>query len=516
MIINDYTAEEQARMDALEEEYQALLRACKEASSAVHSGEEHEQMLSEYKELRAKASNLEAPAYPDPVSYDLEGTPIYDPDEVKEYERLGREYLEAKTAAEKNVSDYLHNFFENQTSDLKELRREYLRLINELNEKRAALFREMEQRRFDELNGDPEQILENAREQETILIPELIGDGIEDAEELIARSKYVLRLHYDFFQDDEEHLQILNDIVLDAVAGASDVSLPENQTALAKLENIVTHFPTETHWPMDKVTSSVFGKANIGKKVKVDERLKGKEPTQILLDYEDLPKNVTVTEKLNHYDRAVLNAVADLCESGNRVVTFQTILKTMEGSDAAKLTPNHAQRIENSMAKLGSANIQIKQDMGSGETMEYQERLLYFRQATHRINGKIVDSALEILKQPILFRLASEKNQILRIPLKYLDTSIKKTPDNIILQNILLNHIYRIKGNKRQSNRITYAGIYEELGITAPTDGALRKKTSDIRENARKILEGWKKAGMITDYAEYKQKQTVYGIKIFV
>lgn len=516
MIFDDYTAEEQARMDALEDEYKPLILACEEKANSGYSDEEYEKLEKEYKKARARERDLKAPVYPDPVSYDSEGRPVYDPEEVTEYEQLQHEYMEMKIAASKAVTDLLRDSLENQKASTKEARREYLRLIDELNEKRAALYLEMERRRFDKLNGDPERVLENAKEQEELLISGLIGDGIEDAEEMIARSKYVLRLHYEFFQDDEERLQILNDIVLDAVAAASNVSLPQNQTALAKIENIVTHFPTETHWPMDKITSSIFGKIPFGKTVGVNERRKGQEPTQVLLNYEDLPEGVTISEKLNHYDRAVLNAVADLCESGNRVVTFQTILKAMEGSNAAKLTQNHAQKIEASMAKLGNINIQIRQDIGSGETLEYKERLLYFRQATHRINGKIVDSAMEILKQPILFRLANEKNQIFRIPLKYLDTSTKKTPDNIILHRILLYHVYRIKGNKHQSNKITYAGIYETLGVTAPTDGALRKKTSDIRENARKILEGWKKAGFITGYAEYKKKQTVYGIEIYV
>ncbi len=74
-------------------------------------------------------------------------------------------------------------------------------------------------------------------------------------------------------------------------------------------------------------------------------------------------KGLTIrgTEKLNQFDRIVLDAVNSLfIEGHNQYITTQMIFHVITGDTDRRITPNYAQEINNSLTKLLSTHIVIK------------------------------------------------------------------------------------------------------------------------------------------------------------
>ena len=133
-----------------------------------------------------------------------------------------------------------------------------------------------------------------------------------------------------------------------------------------------------------------------------------------------------------------------------------------------------------------------------------------------KLNGQTVNGLLKLFVQPVLARVAEQKGQVDRIKMAYLSNSkINMTEENIVLRGILLSRIRIMKGGSNPTHNIKFDTIYDELGVTAPSPGALRKKKSDIRNNTQRILDGLVDTGYIRKYEQYKEKQSIAGVTIF-
>jgi len=121
---------------------------------------------------------------------------------------------------------------------------------------------------------------------------------------------------------------------------------------------------------------------------------------------------------------------------------------------------------------------------------------------------------LHILREPVLYEYANKKNQIGRFDIKLLNTPINKTEEIITLQGYLYRRILSMKGSSNLSKTIVYETVYNQINVTAASDGALRKKKSKVRGQIKDMLDYWKQENFIAGYCENKRGQEVYSVTI--
>jgi hypothetical protein len=122
---------------------------------------------------------------------------------------------------------------------------------------------------------------------------------------------------------------------------------------------------------------------------------------------------------------------------------------------------------------------------------KYDGMLIVAERATNvELNG-VLTEVIHIFRSPILYNLAAYKNQIGRLDIRLLNTTLKKNEETIILQDYLYRRILSMKGTPKLSRVILYDTIYDHLKLQAATDGALRKKKKDVRDKVKTILSEW-------------------------
>ena len=71
-----------------------------------------------------------------------------------------------------------------------------------------------------------------------------------------------------------------------------------------------------------------------------------------------------------------------------------------------------------------------------------------------------------------------------------------------------------MKGSSNLSKTIVYDTVYNQIEVTAASDGALRKKKSKVRDQVKKILDYWKQEEFIAGYVENKRGTRIYSVTI--
>lgn len=289
--------------------------------------------------------------------------------------------------------------------------------------------------------------------------------------------------------------------------------------------NITTRKPENFLSPVDKVSNNAFeGLLNSNKPLALAMEKKGsKKPITVMvsINFDDM-QGVTIRgrKELTPYDREVHDAIVTLyVVGGNDIITLQMIYRTITGDPNARLTAKQAEAISNSITKLMYSNItidateELKAYYGVDD-FKYNGYLLTIERVIATVNNTVLD-AIHVMRLPILYEYANYKDQIGRVDIKLLNTPVNKNEEVITLQNYLMRRILSIKNpNSILSPSIVYDTIYEHLNITAPTQGALRKKKANIRKQIKTILTYWKKEGFITAFTENKRGQEVHSVTI--
>jgi len=128
------------------------------------------------------------------------------------------------------------------------------------------------------------------------------------------------------------------------------------------------------------------------------------------------------------------------------------------------------------------------------------------------LNGTVAE-CLRILRPPVLYEYANKKNQIGRFDIKLLNSPINKTEEIITLQGYLYRRILSMKGSSLRKT-IVYDTVYNQIEVTAASDGALRKKKSKVRDQVKRILDYWKQENFIAGYVENKRGTRIYSVTI--
>lgn len=285
-----------------------------------------------------------------------------------------------------------------------------------------------------------------------------------------------------------------------------------------------TRYPDNFITPTDKVSNLAFAGELTGtslQQLAMERRGSKKQITTLAsIDFEKLNGSVQIKgrKELTPYDREVHDAIITLfVDGGNEYITPQMIYQVMTGNPKARLEKKQAEAISDSITKCMYSRVIIdasEEAKAYGfDSFKYDGSLISGERVTATLNGNVLE-CLHILRQPVLYELASRKNQIGRFDIKLLNTPINKTEEIIMLQGYLYRRILSMKGSSSLSKTILYETVYNQLEIKAASPGALRKKKSKVRDQIKTILDYWKQEKFIAGYCENKRGQVVYSVTI--
>ncbi len=443
------------------------------------------------------------------------------------------------------------------SDEWKAARKKRSELMDELNNKRSELFKQAEQRQFDELNDDLNNIYEDAKKQAEKTLVSLydyhkdsqkgysafrsadvvsLGGGkwLLDADATKNRISGSLHLHIKALERDKKLLGQLTIFINDLIKNSEFVAAPGTKGTGELVELIPgqripeaiisTKYPENYIAPTDKVSNLAFaGELTSGRiqQLAMERRGSKKQITTLAsIDFDNLNGTVQIRgrKELTAYDREVHDAIITLfIEGSNEYITPQMIYQVMTGNPNAYLNPKQAEAISDSITKCMYSRLIIdagEESKAYGfDSFKYDGSLISGERVTATLNGNILE-CLRILRPPVLYEYANKKNQIGRFDIKLLNSPINKTEEIITLQGYLYRRILSMKGSSSLSKTIVYETVYNQIEITAASDGALRKKKSKVRDQIKKIFDYWKQEGFISGYVENKRKTEIYSVTI--
>lgn len=276
------------------------------------------------------------------------------------------------------------------------------------------------------------------------------------------------------------------------VSGFKAVAIPK----------VPAHRLTKIDFPIDKVNNRVWQlledtKGQLSLNINVAER-GSKKPVDVLysLDFSSL-ENVSITRKLEPYDKRVYLAIAAIFNDGYDVMSVQQIYNAM--GYTGRMSATDIKKINAAITKMNGAHIYIdniaEHSVYNYDHFKYDGVLLPMERIQAIINGQPVEAAIHIFREPPMVSFARDRKQITKLDIKLLDTPLSKTNANIQLEDFLLEEINRIKKGKRNP-KMLYTSIYEAAGITQ------KKQKQRAPEKIKQLLTHYIACGHIKGYEE--------------
>ncbi len=236
------------------------------------------------------------------------------------------------------------------------------------------------------------------------------------------------------------------------------------------------------------------------------------------------------------YDRRVYNAVSTLFLNERKTVSMSEIFSVMTGYARANPTQSQLDTIEKSLEKLRRVRVYIdlteevkhkmirdKQPLIDAGILKnhsdkikkavIEDNMLHLRRGeTVSEKGKIFKS-VQIIDEPTLLTYNRAKKTLITIPIEYIGLEGQSTTDKTIaFQDYLLMRIFGYKNRKLHENKILYDTLYRDAGYEKPEDskGFIRD-----RETIVKMMEQWKRKGLITEFFEVKEGRSYTGLVFY-
>lgn len=269
-----------------------------------------------------------------------------------------------------------------------------------------------------------------------------------------------------------------------------------------KLLSVSGKRATKIDFPVDKVNSNVWKMLTAAPPGQIGFDVanpKSNKPilTFYSIDFDALGDNVTISRKLEPFDQRVYLAVSALYNAGNTIISFSQIYKTMGYTSA----PNQRDtaKIGDSIAKMAAAHLSLDNSQEAKsyryDKFVYNASLLPMERIEGVINGKAVEAAIHLFREPPLISFARGRKQITTIDKKLLETPVNKTSQNLMIENYLIERIAHAKTG-RQPTKILYSTIYKEANITEKKQRQRAKEKLDI------ILGHYVKCGYINSFTQ--------------
>lgn len=224
------------------------------------------------------------------------------------------------------------------------------------------------------------------------------------------------------------------------------------------------------------------------------DRAKGKVAPAIWgirFDFDKLPEGVTIprSKELDDYDRHVHDAVLSLYRAGAKIVSLNSIYHAMGRSG----TPGKDDRdkINMSLTKMRSAIVYIdtSEEVAVNKShvaFHYDGALLPFERATAIINGKETKTAIKVLEEPPLGRLAGSLGQCTKFPLSVWGFSLRLTNTRLRIAHYLAEYIAHLKNKEKLSKKLTLETIFERCGAKT------KMQKSRCRKIVKELIEYWR------------------------
>lgn len=269
------------------------------------------------------------------------------------------------------------------------------------------------------------------------------------------------------------------------------------ETQLAK----VTFSPTnKIEYPMDKVNSYIWRlleKDTQGQIALAAERSNSKKALNIFyaIDFSEL-EGLSITKKLQPFDKRVYIAIAALFNGGNDVMTVSQIYRQMGFTGAPGKSDR--EKINAAVTKMSSAKIFVDNQEEAAAykgyaRFRYDGSLLPMERRTDIVNGQVTESTIHIFREPPLISWAKQRNQITTVDVKLLQSPMSKTDSNLAIDDYLIERISRAKAGK-QPAKILFKTLAERTGNTTA------KQKQRLPEKVKRYLDHYRSCGLITEY----------------
>ena len=559
----EFSGAEKKEIKALESSYQKLLEEAEKRADALRADdpEPDPKRLAEI-EKKIKTILKRRPKEPDnAVSYaDLET--YYASKVYKEWEALYKPLTEERDRI-------VDEWYSGGSAEWFAAREEYFKLEKELQESRDALFDKARRRYFDSLGTEPEKIYSDACRQirELVERPYLSyedqryksewfsaydirvqndGNFTLDTDETRKRIVEDLTLYFDALKAAEGYTVRLNDYLNKILKTSPYVSSEgvlrgrvKGKKKPQKNDDVLAKRPTDYVTSVDRITKKTFANALIKPLDEPEEALynvrldsRGKVLARVAIDYKDLLSKGTIISlpELTAKDYSVHDAIITLLAAGNRVMSYDMIYRVMIGKPTGKVeVPDAAKKdIDDALTKFKGRFImeyEHKDESGNIVSYDYNEPLVTFRQGRRRINGQIVEGAIEIpddhkFDPPLLRWAQSNGNEIDTRDITLLDVPKLNNGDESFAIKMCLyrriinmsNYFERVKKGRSEleenERTIRYDYVYKELGLEDPD----RRKRTLLKDKIDRCLQYWKERGLITDYEHKKESNTYYAV----
>ena len=278
----------------------------------------------------------------------------------------------------------------------------------------------------------------------------------------------------------------------------------------ATLPAVIAHELKSINFPVDKVNKDIWhlletnpnGQVTIAYNV---AKKGNKKPIEILycLDFSQL-HNVSITRKLEPYDKRVYLSIAAIFNHGYDVMSIQQIYNGM--GYKGRVGARDIQKINTSISKMNGAHLYIdnlaESNVYKYDHFTYDGVLLPMERIQAIVKGQTADAVIHVFREPPMVSFARERKQITPIDIKILDTPLNKTSSNIELEDYLIEEISAIRKGRR-NNKMLYKTIYESTNI----------KTAKQQQRApgkiKQLLDHYVTCGFIKAYKETKDGVTI-------
>lgn len=292
------------------------------------------------------------------------------------------------------------------------------------------------------------------------------------------------------------------------------------------LPSVIANKPNHLDFAVDKVNAtiwSLFAESNgqtpgqisfanysnddllpIAVEGRADKKKHKERTIYYAIDFNTVENNLTISKRLNAFDRRVYEAIGTLFNANNEIVSISQIYAAM--GNTGRPNSNNIAKISDSIDKMASARILLdrtedykKYSDDSSLEMKYKGPLLAIERIDATINGQLAEGAIHLFREPVLMTFAREKNQITTIPRPVIETKKRQTENNLEIENYLLERIARMKNSSMpSSNKILYQTIFEKANIKKG------KPQQRAIPTILEYLEHYKKTMWIKGYKEVK------------
>ncbi|MCD8108787.1 MAG: hypothetical protein LUE14_01585 [Clostridiales bacterium] len=269
--------------------------------------------------------------------------------------------------------------------------------------------------------------------------------------------------------------------------------------------------PQSLYMPINKLTDNFFGQGAMGSPEEVAE--KGRDGFEISVnskkqkeavvkncyinfDKLDESKNISISRKIDAFDREVFNAFCSIVSTGQMTCTAKQIYQVMTGRKSNSHQDSKAvQDVMESLEKMHFTAISFDWTEHAVQNKINSEQIESVMVNDHLIAGKFIKIRLrngqvvtgyKAYDVPSLYKYASAVGQVATVNTALLDMDISNTKKNIVIKNYILRRIERMKKKSCDDRNRTI--VFESLFSACQINTSNRNLIKRNKDTVIKIL----------------------------